>query len=153
MSGSMSQSAYGQQQQASQSHNRIASTSSARNFSASGSQHLSPQNASGSSNNGGGIPPFASPYGASPSSSSAKESFLNYFFGGSEHGAPVSSGTGSSGGSRSQLPDMAGNVRRQDRSDNPLTGRRGLEGNAAAFDMKSLDKHLEAVSGGPAPVR
>lgn len=35
---------------------------------------------------------------------------------------------------------------RSERGDNPLSGRRGLEGNAAAFDMKSLDKHLEAVS-------
>lgn len=84
---------------------------------------------------GGGIPPFASPYGASPSSASAKESFLNYFFGGSEMGVP---------GQRSErlsLPDIG-----KERGDNPLSGRRGLEGNAAAFDMKSLEKHLEAVS-------
>jgi hypothetical protein len=43
---------------------------------------------------------------------------------------------------RSTLPGMNGG---RDRGDNPLSGRRGLEGNAAAFDMKSLDKHLEAV--------
>lgn len=30
---------------------------------------------------------------------------------------------------------------------NPLSGRKGLEGNAAAFEMKSLDKHLEPVRG------
>lgn len=42
---------------------------------------------------------------------------------------------------RSTLPGMG-----RDRDDNPLSGRRGLEGNAAAFDMKSLDKHLEAAS-------
>lgn len=29
---------------------------------------------------------------------------------------------------------------------NPMAGRTGLEGNSAAYDMKSLDKHLEAVS-------
>lgn len=28
------------------------------------------------------------------------------------------------------------------RSDNPLAGRKGLEGSAAAFDMKSLEKHM-----------
>lgn len=96
-------------------------------------------------NHAGGIPPFASPYGSSPSSSSAKESFLNYFFGGSEGMHPGAGGVGSNG--QRALPDMrgAGEGRAGGREDNPLTGRRGLEGNAAAFDMKSLDKHLEAV--------
>ncbi|KAM0752114.1 putative DNM1-dynamin-related GTPase [Meredithblackwellia eburnea MCA 4105] len=89
-----------------------------------------------------GIPPFASPYGANPSSSSAKESFLNYFFGGSElsHG-PAGVRTGHGGA------DFSGRERiDRERENNPLSGRRGLEGNAAAFDMKSLDKHLEAAS-------
>lgn len=81
------------------------------------------------------IPPFASPYGATPSSSSAKESFLNYFFGGSEMSNPGMR----TGRERSSLPGIGRS------GDNPLSGRRGLEGNAAAFDMKSLDKHLEAV--------
>lgn len=81
----------------------------------------------------GGVPAFASPYGATPSSASAKESFLNYFFGGSEMSAI---------GGRSPLNDMG----RGERSENPLAGRKGHEGSAAAFDMKSLDKHLEAVS-------
>lgn len=80
----------------------------------------------------GSVPAFASPYGASPSSASAKESFLNYFFGGSEMSAI---------GGRSSLPDIG----RGARSENPLAGRKGHEGSAAAFDMKSLDKHLEAV--------
>ncbi|ORY88161.1 Dynamin central region-domain-containing protein [Leucosporidium creatinivorum] len=88
----------------------------------------------------GGIPPFASPYGASPSSSTAKESFLNYFFGGSEMNP-----NGDSRNGQRALPDMRGAGQgRAERDDNPLSGRRGLEGNAAAFDMKSLDKHLEA---------
>lgn len=102
----------------------------ANNGSATSAHHLSVS---------GGIPPFASPYGASPSSASAKESFLNYFFGGSEMSH---SGTGGGGSARrSALPDIGAA-----KGDNPLSGRRGLEGNAAAFDMKSLDKHLEAVS-------
>lgn len=41
---------------------------------------------------------------------------------------------------RNPLPDLS-----EIRSDNPLAGRRGFEGSAAAFDMKSLDKHLDAV--------
>lgn len=101
----------------------------------------------------GGIPPFASPYGASPSSSSAKESFLNYFFGGSEinHAAGAGSGSSNAAGGSGQIGGAGGRgllnaTDRSHRSDNPLIGRRGLEGNAAAFDMKSLDKHLEAVS-------
>lgn len=34
----------------------------------------------------------------------------------------------------------------RDHKPNPMAGRTGLEGNSAAYDMKSLDKHLEAVS-------
>ena len=97
-------------------------------------------------------PAFASPYGASPSSSTAKESFLNYFFGGSEMNTGAD---GRGAGGRNAIPDFGGAGARRERArqtsaaergDNPLSGRRGLEGNAAAFDMKSLDKHLEAVS-------
>lgn len=103
------------------------------------SHHLAPSN--------GGRPPFASPYGSSPSSSSAKESFLNYFFGGSEGMAMASGsahqGMGASGsGHGGRMSSESG----AERGDNPLSGRRGLEGNAAAFDMKSLEKHLEPVS-------
>jgi dynamin 1-like protein len=116
----------------SSTHHASASSSSshARKVTPNASSHLS----------AGGIPAFASPYGASPSSSTAKESFLNYFFGGSEMSNPGDSRSGQ----RSTLPDIS--RERVERGDNPLSGRRGLEGNAAAFDMKSLDKHLEAVS-------
>lgn len=102
------------------------------------SQHLTAPSSQG------GIPPFASPYGASPSSATAKESFLNYFFGGADmvNGNQIGSNHGSH---RASTGDHRNDVGR-DRADNPLAGRRGLEGNAAAFDMKSLDKHLEAVS-------
>lgn len=119
-----------QQSSSSQQHSRGNHSSSP---SSSSNHLLAPQ---------GGIPPFASPYGASPSSSTAKESFLNYFFGGSEMNP-----NGDSRGGQRGLPDMRGAGQgRAERDDNPLSGRRGLEGNAAAFDMKSLDKHLEAVS-------
>ncbi|KAK4703359.1 dynamin 1-like protein, partial [Phenoliferia sp. Uapishka_3] len=108
-----------------------------QNIPAQASSHLGVTN--GGNHHGGGIPPFASPYGANPSSASAKESFLNYFFGGSE----MNPGN-SRAGPGSALPDYGRD--RAERGDNPLAGRRGLEGNAAAFDMKSLDKHLEASS-------
>lgn len=110
-------------------------TTKPRNISAT-AHHLSPPS-------GSGQPNFAipSPYGASPAS--AKESFLNYFFGGSEMSAP---GHHHRSIQRDSLPDIGRGS--QARGENPLTGRKGLEGNAAAFDMKSLDKHLEASSYG-----
>lgn len=62
----------------------------------------------------------------------------------------MNSNGGDSRNGQRVLPDMRGAGQgRAERDDNPLSGRRGLEGNAAAFDMKSLDKHLEAVSGRP----
>lgn len=100
-------------------------------------------------------PPNGSAYGTSPGGST-KDSFLQYFFGANEVA------TGGSGGvrpprNRSVLPSEMGgaggkrghasNVGAEHRADNPLTGRKGLEGTAAAFDMKSLDKHLDAGSG------
>lgn len=77
---------------------------------------------------------------------SAKESFLNYFFGGNptqgdlsgSSAAAAAARMGASGGELSGLG-----------RENPLTGRKGLEGNAAAFEMKSLEKHLEPVRRAP----
>jgi len=67
--------------------------------------------------------------------SQAKESFLNYFFGGTASGSTLPVVPSSSHSRRAGMQDMQ-------RSDNPLAGRKGLEGSAAAFDMKSLDKHM-----------
>ncbi|KAK4046160.1 Dynamin- GTPase protein [Microbotryomycetes sp. JL201] len=93
-------------------------------------------------------------------SNSAKESFLNYFFGGQDHLGSAGPTSHHHGAAPSRMTDgtvVVGSAGRGsgfagasmlmagDRSDNPLSGRKGLEGNAAAFDMKSLDKHLEAV--------
>lgn len=97
----------------------------------------------------------ASPYGGAVGAMnhnnphSAKESFLNYFFGGADPhlSGPASVGAhpgrivGQSGAVGSGPGGVAGSGR-----ENPLHGRKGLEGNAAAFEMKSLEKHLE-----PAP--
>jgi len=75
------------------------------------------------------------PYGAQQGN--PKDSFLNYFFG----GASVAGGSlsDSGAGRRSALPEFGG-----DRANNPLIGRKGHEGAAAAYDMKSLDRHLDA---------
>jgi len=62
---------------------------------------------------------------------------LNYFFG----TATMPNGSGSGSRKGGPLPDLS-----EMRPDNPLSGRRGLEGNAAAFDMRSLEKHIDAVS-------
>lgn len=90
----------------------------------------------------------------------AKESFLNYFFGGPNGAAPVTSAPPSSSASdmtavqrgsghhgrsshgqtprRDLLPDLGTN-RRGGSS-------RGLDSATTAYDMKSLGKHIEAVS-------
>lgn len=68
------------------------------------------------------------------------ETFLNYFFG-SASGMPGPSalGTTTSGFAPAGQSQYGGRP-------NPMAGRMGLEGSSAAYDMKSLDKHLEAVS-------
>ncbi|KAL4251569.1 Dynamin protein dnm1 [Abortiporus biennis] len=69
------------------------------------------------------------PPGAPPSGGTAKETFLNYFFG--------QNGTGPLSGAS---VDKA--------TTGLMAGKRDLEGNNAAFDMKSLGKHIEATSDG-----
>ena len=79
----------------------------------------------------------------------ARDSFLNYFFGGqpgSETPSSVLGETrgefgaraGGNGGRTDYLPDLS-------KGEGRLSGRRGLEGSGAAFDMKSLQKHLDPV--------
>lgn len=66
----------------------------------------------------------------SVSTNGQRESFLNYFFGGAalnDHASSMSLGA------RAAEPPA-----------NILSGRLGLEGNSAAFNMKSLDQHLAA---------
>lgn len=76
----------------------------------------------------------------------AKDTFLNYFFGGAS-GLPVG-GVGPSSGlggyhtpAQPRLPEYSS----REHKPNAMSGRTGLEGNSAAYDMKSLDKHLEAT--------
>lgn len=131
--------------------NGVAGGSSASSMSSS--RALQAPGAGGAASSSQMQPGYGPPYGGGPAST-AKESFLNYFFGGADHASAAGShagvrsladGSGRAGVGGSALDGrMAGSL--GDRADNPLSGRKGLEGNAAAFDMKSLDKHLEAVS-------
>ena len=64
-------------------------------------------------------------------SASQRDSFLNYFFGGPAVTEPSS-----------MVPGLTMHQRTSEQKPNILTGRLGLEGNSAAFNMKSLDMHL-----------
>ncbi|BGP31553.1 Dynamin-related GTPase protein [Rhodotorula toruloides] len=92
----------------------------------------------------------ASAYTTHDRHASAKESFLNYFFGGNPAGIGPGGDLASShlsSSSRAAAAAVAGAGNSAFGEHNPLSGRKGLEGNAAAFEMKSLEKHLE-----PAPM-
>jgi len=106
---------YGSQQQG---HGQSRSTST--------SQHLHPAASNASAAQMAG------------SASAPKDSFLNYFFGGASvsGGSLMDPGTGRQ--SRASLPEFGSG------NSNPLLGRKGHEGVAAAYDMKSLDRHLDA---------
>ncbi|KAJ1036352.1 hypothetical protein NDA13_000232 [Ustilago tritici] len=90
--------------------------------------------------------------GGGNSSGGAKDTFLNYFFGGAS-GLPVG-GVGPASGlggyhtpaqytHQPRLAEYSHSAR--EHKPNAMSGRNGLEGNSAAYDMKSLDKHLEAT--------
>lgn len=84
---------------------------------------------------------------SSTSPNTARETFLNYFFGGvgpAGQAGPSHGGIqqkGPAGGARDLLPDL-GHRRSQNTGDRLEAG--------PAYDMKSLGKHLEAVN--PRPV-
>ena len=65
-----------------------------------------------------------------------RDSFLNYFFGGPSS-LPIHEPSGSVSG-------LSMHSRLNDNKPNLMAGRGGLEGSSAAFDMKSLDRYLEA---------
>ncbi|KAK0466706.1 Dynamin central region-domain-containing protein [Desarmillaria tabescens] len=86
----------------------------------------------------------------SGSSSSARETFLNYFFGQNGPGPVSGVGPQERPGSNTIVP-----VGRDTSGADPaissglMAGRRNLDGNNAAYDMKSLGKHIEAISSEP----
>ena len=92
--------------------------------------------------------------GSSPPAGSARETFLNYFFGQNGPGPIAGSsiaqqhshhGHGSSEGHFVPVGrDVSGSE--PSISSGLMGGNRGMDGNNAAYDMKSLGRHIEAVS-------
>ncbi|THH07961.1 hypothetical protein EW145_g3026 [Phellinidium pouzarii] len=93
-------------------------------------------------------------------SQSARDTFLNYFFGQQENGSAMPGGApgdvhpGSSGLSAAMASGVTPSARDMQQSAAPtglMAGKLGPDGNSAAFDMKSLGKHIEAIptEGGP----
>jgi len=85
------------------------------------------------------------------SSSSARETFLNYFFGQNGPGPIAGSSLDRShaaGSSETGIVPVGRDISGADStlSSGLMAGKRGLDGNSAAWDMKSLGKHIEAVS-------
>lgn len=101
--------------------------------------------------------------GMSPPGGSARETFLNYFFGqngpGPIAGSSVERHSQASGFAGHQhgvngAPDVAPIVpvgrdvsgTDSGMSSGLMAGKRGIDGSSAAYDMKSLGRHIEAVS-------
>lgn len=83
--------------------------------------------------------------GAGTSPPSARETFLGYFFGQNGPG-PISGSSMERQNGSQHVPigrDMSGT---SSMPSGLMAGKRSLDGNNAAFDMKSLGKHIEAVS-------
>ncbi|KAG6808394.1 hypothetical protein H0H92_004284 [Tricholoma furcatifolium] len=83
----------------------------------------------------------------SGSSPTARETFLNYFFGQNGPGPIAGSSVDRSQHHNSIVPvgrDISGTETAL--TQGLMAGKRGIDGNNAAYDMKSLGKHIEAVS-------
>ncbi|TDL26594.1 hypothetical protein BD410DRAFT_741947 [Rickenella mellea] len=94
-----------------------------------------------------------------------RESFLTYFFGQNDVGSGpggrkgsstdsatgMGSGTGLSASAESGIVPTGRDVAQSPAPMGLMAGKRGADGNSAAFDMKSLGKHIEAIpsDGGP----
>ncbi len=127
-------------------------------------RHLNEKSDRHRSSSGGALsaPPANQQMGLSASGTSphsARETFLNYFFGGQDgqpgSGQPPMSSTrgpivsqsstrGSKTGAREMFPDLG---TRGSHGPSSSRGQNVLEANSA-YDMKSLERHLEAVSVG-----
>ncbi|KAJ3567032.1 hypothetical protein NP233_g6625 [Leucocoprinus birnbaumii] len=88
--------------------------------------------------------------GTSGSPPSARETFLNYFFGQNGPGPIAGSSLDRSyavGASESGVVPVGRDISGADStlSTGLMAGKRGLDGNSAAWDMKSLGKHIEAA--------
>ncbi|TIA80272.1 hypothetical protein E3P81_03165 [Wallemia ichthyophaga] len=134
LSGGGEESAFGQSQSQGQSQSHLQSQPHTQSRRRHGMQH-----------------PHAHTHAPSQSQT-ARDTFLNYFFGGADAASSVSNGASNT---RTPVRDVDGEAREQrnythshtpsQSHTNPLNGRSGLEGSAAAYDMKSLGRHLEPV--------
>jgi len=85
------------------------------------------------------------PSGTGSSPPTARETFLNYFFGQNGPG-PIAGSSAERSSGQGIVPvgrDVSGTESSVPSS--LMAGRRSMDGNSAAFDMKSLGKHIEAV--------
>lgn len=98
--------------------------------------------------------PHPRPHSAHPQPGSspptARETFLNYFFGQNGPGPIAGSSLERShaGGAEQSIVPVGRDISGAQRSMSAglMAGKRNMDGNNAAFDMKSLGKHIEAVS-------
>lgn len=88
--------------------------------------------------------PPAGTTGTSPST--ARETFLNYFFGQNGPGPIAGSSLDRSHGPQHVPIGRDTSKAEVSMPSGLMAGKRSLDGNNAAFDMKSLGKHIEAVS-------
>jgi dynamin 1-like protein len=97
--------------------------------------------------------------GTSPPGGSARETFLNYFFGQNGPGPIAGSSVerhaqggghqhGVNGAPDAPIVPVGRDVSGTDSgmSSGLMAGKRGIDGSSAAYDMKSLGRHIEAVS-------
>jgi dynamin 1-like protein len=94
--------------------------------------------------------------GSTPPPGSARETFLNYFFGQNGPGPIAGSSIershqhnhGHGGSSEGHFVPVGRDVSggESSMSTGLMAGQRGIDGNNAAYDMKSLGRHIEAVS-------
>ncbi|KAI0737311.1 dynamin protein dnm1 [Daedaleopsis nitida] len=104
--------------------------------------HHASRNVSGASAAGAGA-------GTSPHTGTAKETFLNYFFGQNGPG-PLTGATVERAGAGGVVAMSGRDVSGADPALEAglMAGKRGMDRSDAAFDMKSLGKHIEAATDG-----
>lgn len=120
-------------------HDRSRTTTSTTSVSGKSSKHQHSSHrhsiaTSQQSNDSGTSPP------------SARETFLNYFFGQNGPGPMSGSSVEAAHGHHHQHVPIGRDTSGSSMQSGLMAGKRSLDGNNAAFDMKSLGKHIEAVS-------
>ena len=83
------------------------------------------------------------PGGSSPQS--ARETFLTYFFGQQNAASAIGTTLSASASTETGIALTGRDLAQPSAPTGLMAGKRGLDGTDAAFDMKSLGKHIEAV--------